>query len=67
MGGGSSALTCAYSLTLTGYSVTVFAQKAQPGGALLVRAGTDPKLIQAVLRDMQGLIATGIGLKVISG
>ena len=63
MGGGPSALTCAYYLTLAGYKVTVFAQEAQPGGALLARAGTDPILNQAVLRDLQGLMAIGIGFE----
>ena len=63
MGGGPSALTCAYYLTLAGYKVSVFAQEAQPGGALLARAGTDPLLNQAVLRDLEGVMATGIGFE----
>ncbi len=63
IGGGPSALTCAYYLTLAGYKVSVFAQEAQPGGALLARAGTDPLLNQAVLRDLEGVMATGIGFE----
>jgi hypothetical protein len=63
MGGGPSALTCAYYLTLAGYKVSVFAQETQPGGALLARAGTDPMLNQAVLRDLQGVMAIGIDFK----
>lgn len=63
MGGGPSALSCAYYLTLAGYKVTVIAKEAQPGGALLAQAGTDPKLNLAVMRDLQGVKAIGIGFE----
>jgi NADPH-dependent glutamate synthase beta subunit-like oxidoreductase len=63
MGGGPSALSCTYYLTIAGYKVTVIAKEAQPGGTLLAQAGTDPKLNQAVMHDLQGVKAIGIGFE----
>jgi prolycopene isomerase len=63
MGGGPSALSCAYYLTLTGCKVSVFAQEAQPGGALWRKAGSDLALYSAVQRDVQGMMSTGIGFE----
>jgi prolycopene isomerase len=60
IGGGPSALSCAYYLTLACCKVTVFAQESKPGGALYIRAGSDPLLSSAIQNDTQGVISNGI-------
>jgi formate dehydrogenase major subunit len=63
MGGGPSAMSCAYYLTLTGCKVNIFAPESQPGGALWTRSASDPMLQSAVQREVQGVISIGIGFE----
>ena len=60
IGGGPSALSCAYYLTLAGIQVNVFAREDQPGGALWMKSDSNPRLRAAVQHDVQGLMASGI-------
>lgn len=60
IGGGPSALSCAYYLTLSGYKVSLFTQEDQPGGCLLKLAGADVTLQPAIKRDIQGMLSAGI-------
>ena len=60
IGGGPSALCCAYYLTLAGYKVTIFAQEDHPGGALWEKAGSDQLLKSAVKNDIRSVMSTGI-------
>jgi prolycopene isomerase len=64
MGGGPSALSCAYYLTLAGYKVSIFASESQPGGALLKRSESDPLLRSAIWRDIKGVMSVCIDLRV---
>jgi len=59
-GGGPSALSCAYYLTLAGNKVEVFAPEDQPGGKLWVRSASDPLLKAALECDVQGVMSCGI-------
>jgi prolycopene isomerase len=60
IGGGPSALSCAYYLTLAGCKVNIFAQEAQPGGTLWGRSEADPLVRSAVQREVQAVMSTGI-------
>jgi NADPH-dependent glutamate synthase beta subunit-like oxidoreductase len=60
IGGGPSALTCAYYLTLADYQVSVFAQEARPGGALLLQGDADPQLLSAFHGDLDGIMSVGL-------
>ena len=60
LGGGPSALSCAYYLSLAGCKVKVFAQEAQPGGALLRLSDSTGMLATAVQHDIQGILSYGI-------
>lgn len=62
-GGGPSALSCAYYLTLAGCQVTIFAHEDRPAGMLWRKADTDPVLRSAVQNDVQGVMSTGIGFE----
>jgi prolycopene isomerase len=61
IGGGPSALSCAYYLTLAGSDVKVFAPEDRPGGKLWVKSASDPLLKAALEHDVQGLLSSGIG------
>ena len=67
VGGGPSALSCAYYLTLAGCRVTVFADEERPGGRLWKKANAIPALQSAVQRDIQGILSSGINFQVRSG
>lgn len=60
IGGGPSALSCAYYLTLAGCEVDVFAQEDRPAGKLWEKSGSESILRTAVERDAQGVISSGI-------
>ena len=60
IGGGPSALSCAYYLALANHQVIVFAPEEQPGGKLWVRSTSDPDLKAAMARDMQAVMSSGI-------
>ena len=60
IGGGPSALSCAYYLTLTGCEVHVFAQEDQPGGKLREKSSSASLLNAAMQHDMQGVMSSGI-------
>jgi prolycopene isomerase len=59
IGGGPSALSCAYYLLLAGYQVHVFATEIEAGGALWRSSQSDPLLKAAVRRDLQGIMSSG--------
>jgi prolycopene isomerase len=63
IGGGPSALSCAYYLTLAGCKVNIFASESQPGGALWERSASDTTLRSAVLREVGGMMSAGIGFE----
>jgi prolycopene isomerase len=63
VGGGPSALSCAYYLTLAGGEVQVFAPEDQPGGKLREKSPSDSLLRAAVKHDIQGVMANGIGFR----
>jgi len=60
IGGGPSALSCAYYLTLAGCKVNVLAAEVQPAGKLWEKSNSDSLLRAAVQRDVQGVMASGI-------
>jgi len=60
VGGGPSALSCAYYLTLASSKVKIFAPEDQPGGKLWMKSASDPLLKAAVERDVQGVMSSGI-------
>ena len=60
IGGGPSALSCAYYLALAGNEVNVFAPEDQPGGELWMKASSGVLLKTAVERDVQGIMSSGI-------
>jgi NADPH-dependent glutamate synthase beta subunit-like oxidoreductase len=60
IGGGPSALSCAYYLNMAGYQVKLFASEHQAGGLLWIRAGTDPLLQEAVRCEVQSILSGGI-------
>jgi len=60
VGGGPSALSCAFYLALGGCRVTVFAPEDRPGGKLWEKSTSDPLLRAAVERDVQGVLSSGI-------
>ncbi len=64
IGGGPSALSCAYYLSLAGCRVTVFAKEARPGGLLWKNATTNPALAPVIQRDIEGLLSSGITYQV---
>jgi NADPH-dependent glutamate synthase beta subunit-like oxidoreductase len=63
IGGGPSALSCAYYLTLVGYQVHVFAPEPGAGGALWLKAQSDSLLKAAVQRDIHGIMSLGVIFK----
>ena len=63
IGGGPSALSCAYYLTLEGYKVHVFAPKSRSGDALWVRSQADLLLEAAVRNDVHGVMSLGFIFK----
>ena len=60
VGGGPSALSCAYYLTLAGRRVEVFAPEDQPSGKLRIKSASNPLLKAALERDLQGVMSSGI-------
>lgn len=60
IGGGLSAMSCAYYLTLAGYKVSVFAVENQPGGRLLDKSAANQRLQAVFNRDIQGILASGV-------
>ncbi len=60
IGGGPSALSCAYYLSLAGCRVRLFAREEQPGGVLWGQSDSDTVLRAAVQHDVQGIMSTGI-------
>jgi hypothetical protein len=60
IGGGPSAMSCAYYLALTGCQVDILAREDQPGSALLRGSESNPQLRTAVEHDLQGMLSTGI-------
>lgn len=60
IGGGPSALSCAYYLSLAGCQATVFAEEEHPGGELLEISKPNPKLRAAIQHDLDGLSLSGI-------
>ena len=67
IGGGPSALSCAYYLSLAGCRVTVFGEEERPGGMLWKKATTGPALQPSIQRDIEGLLSSGITYKVRPG
>lgn len=67
IGGGPSALSCAYYLSLVGCRVTVFGEEERPGGMLWRKANTSPALQPAIQRDIEGLLSSGLTYQVRSG
>ncbi|MGA2489396.1 MAG: NAD(P)-binding protein [Anaerolineales bacterium] len=63
IGGGPSALSCAYYLALAGCRVSVFAREEQPGDALLRQSDSTGMLGTAVQHDVQGIMSSGIDYK----
>jgi Dihydroprymidine dehydrogenase domain II, 4Fe-4S cluster/NAD(P)-binding Rossmann-like domain len=62
IGGGLSALSCAYYLSLAGCQVHVFAPESEAGGAFWLRSQADPLLEAAFRRDVQGVMSSGFSL-----
>lgn len=60
IGGGPSALSCAFYLALVGCKVAVFGKEERPGGMLWQKAGSSLALQAAVQRDVQGVMSSGI-------
>lgn len=60
IGGGPSALSCAYYLSLAGCQATVFAEEEYPGGELQKISNPNQKLRSAIQRDLDGLSLIGI-------
>jgi prolycopene isomerase len=60
IGGGVSAMSCAYYLTLAGRQVSVFASENQLGGRLLDKSATNKSLQAAFTRDIEGILASGV-------
>jgi len=60
IGGGPSALSCAYYLALADCRVTVFAREDRPGGKLWEKSSSNPLLKAALERDVQGVISSGV-------
>jgi NADPH-dependent glutamate synthase beta subunit-like oxidoreductase len=67
IGSGPSGLSCAYHLARKGYTVTIFEQRAEPGGML--RYGIPPyRLPREVLdREIARILALGITLRCCAG
>jgi len=63
IGGGPSALSCAYYLALAGCRVTIFAGEDRPGGKLWEKSGSDPALRAGLQRDLQGILSGGINFR----
>jgi NADPH-dependent glutamate synthase beta subunit-like oxidoreductase len=59
VGGGPSALSCAYYLSLTGCIVNLIAPEIQPGGALWLKGDSDPLIRDAIQREVQGILSAG--------
>jgi hypothetical protein len=60
IGGGASALSCAYYLSLSGYMVNILATETRPGGTLWMKADADPLVQDALQREVKGILKTGI-------
>jgi prolycopene isomerase len=60
IGGGPSALSCAYYLILAGYQVKVFTPETRAGGELWLKSQANPLLHAAVQSDVQGIISSGL-------
>jgi len=60
IGGGPSALSCAYYLSLAGCQVTVFSEEDRPGGELLKASKLNQKLQSAIQHDLDGVLSNGI-------
>lgn len=60
IGGGPSALSCAYYLRLAGCPVTIFAEEDHPGGELQKISNPSQKLRSAIQHDMDGVLLKGI-------
>jgi prolycopene isomerase len=60
IGGGPSALSCAYYLSLAGYKVTIYGKEEHPGGAMWMRAENDPQLYSALQREVNRVMSMGI-------
>jgi len=63
IGGGPSALTCSYYLSLAGCKVKLFAPELKPGGALLAGAVSDMLVKDALQREVETIISTGISFE----
>jgi NADPH-dependent glutamate synthase beta subunit-like oxidoreductase len=62
IGSGPAGISCAFYLSILGYRVEVFEEELEPGG-LPARAMTDRRLDrQQILREIEGILATGIKL-----
>jgi prolycopene isomerase len=60
IGGGPSALSCAFYANLASCEVEVFSPDDQPGGKLWMKSASDPLLKAALERDVQGILSNGI-------
>lgn len=60
IGGGPSALSCAYYLSLAGCQATLFAGEERPGGELTKISKPNQKLQSAIQHDLDGITLSGI-------
>jgi prolycopene isomerase len=63
IGGGPSALSCAYYLTLAGYKVKIIAPEVQPGGVLWSKGDSNPLIQDAIGREIQAILSSGIAFE----
>jgi NADPH-dependent glutamate synthase beta subunit-like oxidoreductase len=63
MGGGPSALSCAYYLGLAGCEVKIFAPEDQPGSDLVKKSDSSPLLRAAVQNDLKGILSGGVSFE----
>jgi prolycopene isomerase len=61
VGGGPSALSCGYYLSLAGCRVSVFAVEQRPGGALWKQSNIAEAFGTAMEHDLQGMLSSGLG------
>ncbi|MBW6474938.1 MAG: FAD-dependent oxidoreductase [Anaerolineaceae bacterium] len=60
IGGGPSALSCAYYLSLAGCQVTVFVEGEYPGGELQKISNPNHLLLESIQHDVDGVLLNGI-------
>ena len=63
LGGGPAGLSCAYYLGIAGYQVQLFAPEPSAGGALLIKADTDPMVQGAMQREVQAILSTRVAFE----